>query len=186
MENKINFVNPTLSNISTNKNVLDAIKQFEEVSKSIIVLEDKNKENYADFINNYRSIIKKNIPIVGKAYRVIDKSCLNGYYFSDYRNVIEYMYVISSRLLSKNNHWRNFMPESRCYPLDKDGKPLKDNGASSYFPFDNYEEGREVNVSCLSSEDYPDIAKSFKKIKSKKTDAELAKYQRLKIKYGDI
>jgi hypothetical protein len=185
MENKINFVNPTLSNISTNKNVLDAIKQFEELSKSIRALEDKNKENYADFINNHRSIIKKNIPIVGKAYRVIDKSQLSRHEFSGYIDVIEYMYVISARLASKN-HWGGFMPTFYCYPLDKDGKPLKDNGTSSYFYFDDYETGREVKISCLSSEDYPDIVKIFKKIKSKETDAELAKYQRLKIKYGDI
>jgi hypothetical protein len=38
----------------------------------------------------------------------------------------------------------------------------------------------------LSSEDYPDIAKLFKKIKSKKTEDEFTKYQRLKRKYGDI
>jgi hypothetical protein len=185
MENKINFVNPTLSNTSTNKNVLDAIKQFEEISKSISVLEYKNRENYADFINNHRSIIKKNIPIVGKAYRVIDKIHINKHEFSGYIDVIEYMYVISSRLLSTTD-WRGFMPNVRCYPLDKDGKPLKDNGTSSYFYFDDYEEGREIAISCLSSEDYPDIAKSFKKIKSNKTEDELAKYQRLKIKYGDI
>lgn len=185
MENKINFVNPKLSNTSTNKNVLDAIKQFEEVSKSIRALEDKNTENYADFINNHRSIIKKNIPIVGKAYRVIDKICLNTYAFSGYRDVIEYVYVTSSRLLSKN-HCYNFMPTSYCYPLDKDGNPLKDNGTSSYFSFDDYEKGEEIRISCLSSEDYPDIAKSFKKIKSKKTENELAKYQRLKRKYEGI
>jgi len=186
MENKINFVNPKLSNTSTNKDVLDAIKQFEEVSKSLRVLEDKNKENYAEFINNHRSIIKKNIPTVGKAYRVIDKSYLKIRQFSGYIDDIEYMYVISSRLLSQSNYWGGFMPKFQCYPLDKDGKPLKDNGNSSHFYFDNYESGEEIEISCLSSEDYPDIAKSFKKIKSKKTEDEFAKYQRLKIKYGDI
>lgn len=185
MENKINFVNPYLSNTSTNKEVLDAIKQFQEVSKSIKVLEDKNKENYFGFINNHRSIIKKNLPVIGKAYRVIDKSCLNTYQFSDYRDVIEYMYVISARLYAKEDYWR-FMPKVQCYPLDKDGKPLKDNGKSSYFSFDDYERGNEIEVSCLSSEDYPDVAKSFKKIKSKETEAELAKYQRLKRKYEGI
>lgn len=185
MENKINFVNPYLSNTSTNNDVLDAIKQFEEVSKSIKALEGKNNQNYVDFINNYRSIIKKNIPIVGKVYRVIDKSYLNAYGFSDYRDVIEYMYVISARLYAKDNYW-GFMPKVQCYPLDKDGKPLKDNGKSTYFYFDNYEIGGEIEVSCLSSEDYPDVAKSFKKIKSKKTEAELAKYQRLKRKYEGI
>jgi hypothetical protein len=186
MENKINFVNPKLSNTSTNKNVLDAIKQFEEVSESIKVLEDKNKENYADFINNHRSIIKKNIPIVGKAYRLIDKSCLDRHYFSGYIDDIEYMYVISALLLSKTDSWRGFMPNFYCYPLDKDGKPLKDKGVSHHFYFDDYETGREIKISCLSSEDYPDIAKSFKKIKSKKKEDEFSKYQRLKIKYGDI
>jgi hypothetical protein len=185
MENKINFVNPILSNTSTNKDVLDSLNQFEEVSKSIKVLENKNKENYADFINNHRSIIKKNTPIVGKAYRVIDKSCLNRYEFSGYVDVIEYMYIISSRLYSKND-WRGFMPEVKCYPLDKDGKPLKDNGTSLHFWFDDYERGQEIEISCLSSEDYPDISKQFKKMKSKKTEDELAKYQRLKRKYGDI
>jgi hypothetical protein len=185
MENKINFVNPILSNTSTNKDVLDAINQFEEVSKSLRVLEDKNRENYADFINNHRSIIKKNIPIIGKAYRVIDKSYLNTYSFSGYINDIEYMYVISARLASKSD-WRGFMPKFYCYPLDKEGKPLKDNGTSSYFEFDDYERGREIEICCLSSEDYPDIAKLFKKIKSKKTEDEFTKYQRLKRKYGDI
>lgn len=185
MENKINFVNPKLSNTSTNKEILDAIKQFEEVSKSIRVLDDKNRENYVDFINNHRSIIKKNIPIVGKAYRVIDKSCLNTYQFSGYINDIEYMYVLSARLQSKTDYWRGFMPNFHCYPLDKDGKPLKDNGKSSYFYFNDYESGQEIEISCLSSEDYPDVAKSFKKIKSKKTEDEFAKYQRLKRKYGD-
>jgi uncharacterized protein YwqG len=185
MENRINFVNPKLSNLSTNKNVLDAIKEFEEVSKSIKSLEDKNRENYADFINNHRSIIKKNIPIVGKAYRVIDKSCLNGYPFSGYVDNIEYMYVITARLSSKVD-WCRFMPKINCYPLDKDGKPLKDKGTSSHFWFDDYERGQEIEICCLSSEDYPNIAKSFKKIKSKKTEDELAKYQRLKRKYGDI
>lgn len=186
MENKINFVNPQLSNTSTNKDVLDAIKQFEEVSKAIRDLEHKNAENYTDFINNHRSVIKKNIPIVGKVYRVIDKSRLSRYAFSDYIDVIEYMYVISARLLSKNRSWYEFMPKCECYPLDKDGKPLKDNGTSSYFYFDDYKRGRELEISCLSSEDYPEIATSFKKIKSKKTEDELAKYQRLKRKYGDI
>jgi hypothetical protein len=186
MENKINFVNPILSNTSTNKDVLDAIKQFDDVYKSLTVLEDKNKENYANFINNHRSIIKKNIPIVGKAYRVIDKSRLNSYEFSGYVDDIEYMYVISARLASKTDYWRGFMPKFNCYPLDKDGKPLKDNGSSSYFRFDDYESGQEVEISCLSSEDYPDIVKSFKKIKSKKREDEFAKYQRLKRKYGDI
>jgi hypothetical protein len=185
MENKINFVNPKLSDTSTNKDVLDAIKQFEEVSESLSVLEDKNRKNYADFINNHRSIIKKNIPIVGKAYRVIDKSRLNRYEFSGYVDDIEYMYVISARLLSSID-WKRFMPKCNCYPLDKDGKPLKDKGTSSYFWFGDYESGKEIEISCLSSEDYPDIAKSFKKIKSKKTEDELAKYQRLKRKYGDI
>jgi len=185
MENKINFVNPKLSNTSTNKDVLDAIKQFEEVSESLSVLEKKNKENYANFINNHRSIIKKNIPIVGKAYRVIDKSRLNRYEFSGYVDDIEYMYVISARLLSSSD-WRSFMPKFNCYPLDKDGNPLKDNGKSSYFWFEDYERGRETEISCLSSEDYPDIAKSFKKIKSKKKEDEFTKYQRLKRKYGDI
>ena len=185
MENKINFVNPQLSNTSTNKDVLDAIKQFEEVYKSISVLEDKNEENYADFISKYRSIIKKNIPVVGKVYRVIDKSCLDMYYYTGYVDVVEYMYVISSRLLAKTNHRGGFMPLIRCYPLDKDGKPLKDNGTSHTFWFDDYESGREVKTSCLSSEDYPDIAKLFKKIKSKKTEDEFAKYQRLKRKYDN-
>lgn len=186
MENKINFVNPKLSNTSTNKSVLDAMKQFEEVSKSIKVLEDKNKENYAEFINNHRSIIKKNIPTVGKAYRVIDKSCLNRHYFSGYIDDVEYMYVISARLLSKAESWGGFMPRFNCYPLDKDGKPLKDKGLSHHFYFDHYETGKEIEISCLSSEDYPDIAKLFKKIKSKKKEHEFAKYQRLKIKYEGI
>jgi len=185
MENKINFVNPKLSDTSTNKDVLDAIKQFEEVTESLSVLEEKNRKNYADFINTHRSIIKKNIPIVGKAYRVIDKSRLNRYEFWGYVDNIEYMYVISGRLLSKSE-WRSFMPKFKCYPLDKDGKPLKDNGSSSHFWFDDYERGQEIEISCLSSEDYPDIVKSFKKIKSKRTEDELAKYQRLKRKYGDI
>ena len=184
MENKINFVNPKLSNTSTNKDVLDAIKQFEEVSESLKVLEKKNRENYADFVNNHRSIIKKNIPIVGKAYQVIDKSRLDRYEFSGYVDDIEYMYVISARLLSSSD-WRDFMPKVKCYPLDKEGKPLKDKGTSSHFWFDDYEMGREIEISCLSSADYPDIAKSFKKIKSKKTEDEFAKYQRLKRKYGE-
>jgi hypothetical protein len=184
MENKINFANPKLSNTSTNKDVLDAIKEFEDVSKSIEVLEDKNRENYANFINNHRSIIKKNTPIVGKVYRVIDKSRLNRHVFSGYINDIEYMYVISARLLS-NSDWRGFMPNFNCYPLDKDGKPLKDNGTSSYFYFDDYERGENLDICCLSSEDYPDIAKSFKKFKSKKTEDEFAKYQRLKRKFED-
>ena len=185
MENKINFVNPKLSNTSTNKDVLDAIKQFDEVSESLSVLEKKNRENYADFVNNHRSIIKKNIPIVGKAYRVIDKSRLDRYEFSGYVDDIEYMYVISARLLSSSD-WRGFMPKFKCYPLDKEGKPLKDKGTSSHFWFDDYERGQEIEISCLSSEDYPDIAKSFKRIKSKKTEDEFNKYQRLKRKYGDI
>jgi hypothetical protein len=185
MENKINFVNPTLSNGSTNKDVLDSFNQFVEVSKSIEVLENKNKENYADFINNHRSIIKKNIPIVGKAYRVIDKSCLTSHIFSGYVDVIEYMYVISSRL-SIADSWRSFMPEVKCFPLDKDGNPLKDNGGYFDLYFNNYEQGCGIKISCLSSEDYPDISKQFKKMKSKKTEDELAKYQRLKRKYGDI
>jgi hypothetical protein len=95
------------------------------------------------------------------------------------------MYVISARLLSKN-YWKIFMPKFNCYPLDKEGKPLKDNGASSYFRFDDYERGTEVEISCLSSEDYPDIVKSFKKIKSQKKDNEFAKYQRLKRKYENL
>lgn len=184
MENKINFVNPKLSNTSTNKDVLDAIKQFEEVSESLNVLEQKNKENYTDFINNHRSIIKKNIPIVGKAYRVIDKSCLNTHQFLGYVDDIEYMYVISARLLSKND-WRSFMPRFNCYPLTKEGKPLKDNGTLSYFWFEDYESGFEIEISCLSSENYYEIAKSFEKIKSNKTDYEYIKFRRLKKKYGD-
>jgi hypothetical protein len=185
MENKINFVNPQLSNASTNKDVLDSIKQFEEVSKAIEALEHKNRENYADFINTHRNIIKKNIPIVGKAYQVIDKSRLNTYEFSGYVDDIEYMYVISARLLSSSD-WRSFVPKFNCYPLDKDGKPLKDKGTSSHFWFDDYERGREIEISCLSSEDYPDIAKSFKKIKSNKTEDEFAKYEQLKRKYEGI
>lgn len=81
MENKINFVNPKLSNTSTNKDVLDAIKQFEEVSKSIIVLEDKNEENYANFINNYRSIIKKTFLLLVKLIELLIKVALKYTHF---------------------------------------------------------------------------------------------------------
>jgi hypothetical protein len=95
------------------------------------------------------------------------------------------MYVISARLLSSSD-WRSFVPKFNCYPLDKDGKPLKDKGTSSHFWFDDYERGREIEISCLSSEDYPDIAKSFKKIKSNKTEDEFAKYEQLKRKYEGI
>lgn len=186
MENKINFVNPKLSNTSTNSDVLDAIKQFTAVSESLSVLENKNRENYTDFINNYRNIIKKNIPIVGKVYQVIDKKCLNKYQFLGYVDDIEYMYVISTRLSSKNDYGSDFMPRFNCYPLTKEGKPLKDNRLSSYFPFSDYEIGQKIEISCLSSKDFPDIAKLFKKIKSKKTEDEFEKYQRLKRKYENI
>ena len=179
---EVKFVNPKLSSDSKNGDILNAIQQFNEVNEYIEKLKKQNYDNYALFITEYRDIIKRNIPIVGKVYRFINKSDFGyNYEFKQYINDIEYLYV-SFASLKKDTHWGRFMPTVKCIPLNKEGRPIPC-GKGSYLCIDSYKKGEDVDIIHFSIEDYPEMLKVFKKVTSKTHEDELEQYRRLQRKF---
>jgi hypothetical protein len=182
---KVNFVKPKLSSTSSKEDILFAINQIVEIEKEIDILQKINRNNYTEFIQEHRDIIKKNTPIVGKTYRFINKDNKENYYgsFRDIYDKIEYFYVNYASLKSVPDY-RGFIPKVNCIPLDINGHPFKDNNYGGYLFVDKYDKGEEISIARLSEEDYPEMTKVFKKITSKKTDEDLKEYNRLKRKFG--
>lgn len=181
---KVNFVKPKLSSSSSKEDILFAINQIVEIEKEINILKKININNYTEFIQEHRDIIKKNTPIVGKTYRFINKDNKQNYYgsFRDIYDKIEYFYVNYASLKSVPD-WGSFMPKVKCIPLDINGNPFSD-GRGGYLLVDKYDKGEQISISRLSEEDYPEMTKVFKKITSKKTEEDLQEYNRLKRKFG--
>ena len=181
---KVNFVKPKLSSSSSKEDILFAINQIVEIEKEIAILKKININNYTEFIQEHRDIIKKNTPIVGKTYRFINKDNKQNYYgsFRDIYDKIEYFYVNYASLKSVPD-WGSFMPKVKCIPLDINGNPFSD-GRGGYLLVDKYDKGEQISISRLSEEDYPEMTKVFKKITSKKTEEDLQEYNRLKRKFG--
>ena len=182
---KVNFVKPKLSSSSSKEDILFAINQIVEIEKEINILKKININNYTEFIQEHRDIIKKNTPIVGKTYRFINKDNKQNYYgsFRDIYDKIEYFYVNYASLKSVPD-WGSFMPKVKCIPLDINGNPFSD-GRGGYLLVDKYDKGEQISISRLSEEDYPEMTKVFKKITSKKTEEDLKEYNRLKRKFGE-
>ena len=180
---KVNFVKPKLSSSSSKEDILFAINQIVEIEKEINILKKININNYTEFIQEHRDIIKKKTPIVGKTYRFINKNKKQNYYcsFMDIYDKIEYFYVNYASLKSVPD-WGSFMPKVKCIPLDINGNPFSD-GRGGYLLVDKYDKGEQISISRLSEEDYPEMTKVFKKITSKKTEENLQEYNRLKSKY---
>ena len=181
---KVKFVKPKLSSSSSKEDILFAINQIVEIEKEINILKKININNYTEFIQEHRDIIKKNTPIVGKTYRFINKDNKQNYYgsFRDIYDKIEYFYVNYASLKSVPD-WGSFMPKVKCIPLDINGNPFSD-GRGGYLLVDKYDKGEQISISRLSEEDYPEMTKVFKKITSKKTEEDLQEYNRLKRKFG--
>lgn len=185
---KVNFIKPKLSSTSSKEDILFAINQIVEIEKEIDILKKININNYTEFIQEHRDIIKKNTPIVGKTYRFINKDNKGkGNYYGSFRDIydkIEYFYVNYASLKSVPD-WGSFMPKVKCIPLDINGHPFKDNNYGGYLLVDKYHKGEQINIDQLSEEDYPEMTKVFKKITSKKTEEDLLEYNRLKRKFGE-
>ena len=93
---EVKFVKPTLSSTSSKEDILFAINQIVEIEKEIDALKKVNLNNYAEFIQEHRNIIKKNTPIVGKTYRFINKdnkTYRHNYSFDGIFDKIEFFYV---------------------------------------------------------------------------------------------
>jgi|LakMenE18May11ns_1017448.scaffolds.fasta_scaffold9388074_2 hypothetical protein len=183
---EVKFVKPKLSSTSTKEDILFAINQIVAIEKEIDALQKVNLSNYAEFIQEHRSIIKKNTPIVGKTYRFINKdnkSYRYNYSFDGIFDKIEFFYVNYASLKSVANYRSDFMPSVKCIPLDINGHPFKDGNYGAFICMKDYDKGEEINIDQLSEEDYPEMTKVFKKITSKKTDEELKEYNRLKRKF---
>ena len=56
---KVNFVKPKLSSTSSKEDILFAINQIVEIEKEIDILKKININNYTEFIQEHRDIIKK-------------------------------------------------------------------------------------------------------------------------------
>lgn len=181
---EVKFVNPKLSSTSSKEDVLFAINQIVAIEKEIDILKRINIKNYTEFIQEHRDIIKKNIPIVGKTYRFINKDdARSNYRLDGIVNKIEFFYVNYASLKSVPDY-HGFMPRVKCIPLDINGHPFEDSNFGGYLFVDKHDKGVEINIDELSEEDYPEMTKVFKKITSKKTEQDLQEYNRLKRKFG--
>jgi hypothetical protein len=181
---EIKFVKPTLSSTSSKEDILFAINQIIAIDKEIDALKEINSNNYSEFINEHRKIIKQNTPIVGKTYRFInkDETKYMNYSLKDVFHKIEFFYVNYASLKSETVYL-GFMPSVKCIPLDINGHPF-DDGKGGYLCVESYSKGEDIKIDRLSEEDYPEMTKVFKKITSKKTDEDLKEYERLKRKFG--
>jgi hypothetical protein len=181
---EIQFIKPKLSSTSTKEDILLAINQFISKRDEIHNLGMINRNNYSEFINEHRDIIKKNIPIVGKTYRFVkkDKNRIS-YEISEVFNKIEFFYVNYGKLQS-STHW-GMIPQVKCIPLDIDGNPFEGGRYEEYLCISQHCKGTEIDIDLLSEEDYPEITKVFKKIISKKTEQDMKEYNRLKRKFGE-
>lgn len=189
MENTATISNfPNLPSEATLLDYFGILKIYSDNKEAISGLEKANAKLYEDFVNANRVGIKKILPKKGKVYKIIKvNDCFypdERYGFnpkeSEIKKAICYGYCCETIRVESKPLYRSAIPEAKMILLDKDGAAIKYFRGNS-LGWENWEGRYEIDR--LSSEDYPEIERRYKKGSSIKEKKELLLLEKLKMKY---